>query len=245
MYFRRERNTMKLLNELSHMPFKAGEDLLFCVSSGDQLFTAGRSDTAISLGIPAQTTKFQPWSLAILRGGEIIPLIAHEMEPAAPGRVFCNPVLSSPGVISFMYGNTLWTSTLTESGILYPAAIKSGIFTGFQRGTDIVYAETGELKQSGSVVFESTGDSIIFPFDRIVRVVPHGPEDIIVTGFMGNQFQSILWSPGGLFQRITTGGQDVYKCCLDGDNVIHAKHGSEFEERYLHVDPFELTPNAI
>lgn len=233
---------MQLLPTLSHMPFKVGDDLLFCHSDGPMNFIPEQTFTAESMLVPPQIISFQPWRLARLRiNGSVEMLTAPGMAATSPTQVFCNPVVSD-GKLSFIHGRTLWSSPLGNGFNLQPVAVKSGIFAGFFRGGKAIYVTPSAPGVSGSIVPDPYGTIINLPLTNIVRVVPSGPEDLIVTGFDGPDFVSLLWRPRQQLQRITVnGGENVYKCCIDGSNVIYAKKVGP-EETYLHIDPIELTP---
>jgi hypothetical protein len=219
---------MQLISTLSHMPFKVGDDLYYCTSAG--LATAD----VPQLGVPLKRQKdvkvnFQPWTLVKqhLPTGVVTPVpIPFPLDQ--PRKVICNPVVSENG-ISFVYNSSLWWMATGEA----PIAVADNIFTGYQQGEVLVTA-TGK----GGTFFIS-GEEHHVPFDNILRIIPNG-ENYLLTGRTGDRFHSLVYFPGLGTSDILVNGKDVYKCCLDGDQVIHAVRLAEFEQRYLHIDTFEL-----
>lgn len=234
---------MQLLPYLSHMPFYAGDDLWFCESSGPLEFST-HATAGSQPDVEPQKFVFQPWSIARLTAGEKTEFTVEGLAAVSPTQVFCNPIVLE-GVISFVHQRTLWKAQLTDSGRLDPIKVKSQVFCGFVQGPKVVSAAPSCSGNGGTVSFEIEGQlfaSLDTPFDSLVRVVPHGENGLIFTGTHAKTLKSALWTPEDGYQRITSAGSDLYKCVIRGDKVIHAKREAGFEERYLHIDPLELSP---
>lgn len=224
---------MKIIDTLSHMPFQDGADLYFCHSPGAESWEHPQTEFARHRGIAPERTDYQPWCLAKQSGGAVTTLDCP-FPPDSPFRLFCNPVVSG-GEISFVYDRTLWKCPLALP--LVPVEVVGGIYAGFSTGERTVVTE---LKSLGSFR-EDGGPPVASGFDHILRIVPHGSA-LVMTGVLAGETFSILRQPDGSRQRIQVGGEDVYKCCLDGADVIHAVRAGGFEERYVHRDTAELIP---
>lgn len=227
---------MILIDTLSHMPFQADDVLYFCKSRGLAEFAV--APTAFSEEIKAEPQKisYQPWTLAKMVGGVITP-IGVGMPAKSPMHLYCNPVVVGD-TISFIYNRCLWSSPLLDS--LVPSIVRNNVYTGFVGENITVYSD---LKTPNTFVIASAGGNEVVEtiFTSILRIVP-SEANLIITGNLGSDTFSLLRHPNGDLFRIQVGGQDVYKCCLVGDDVIHAVKAGEFETRYLHKDPVELVP---
>jgi hypothetical protein len=222
---------MQLISQLSHMPYKSGNDLYFCTSDG--LAEAGIPQA----GVPERFRKdtkvsFQPWRLVRLRDG-VVSNVELPLPIVSPRQVICNPVVEDDK-LTFIYNTSLWETRLDD---LNPVQLIPNVFTGFKVGSKLVYAsgKNGYFHvENGSV-----GVQLLTPFNFILRIIPNG-DNYIITGKTGDRFHSILFIPDVGTSDILVNGQDVYKCCVDGDKLIHAVRVNDFEQRYLHIDDFEL-----
>ena len=224
---------MKLIESLSHMPFKSGDDLYFCHSGGLREFIVTLTPFAKQRGVSTQVTNYQPWQLARLRDDQIT-LLETGFEVDSPVRLFCNPVVSGD-IITFVYNRKLWSSPLGD--ILTPTVVRQGIYTGFQDSRSVF----SNLKSPSTFFIDS--EEIETDFDQILRIVP-SQENLIITGIKNGITFSLLRQTDENLFRIKTSGQDVYKCCIVESTVFHAVKEIEFETRFIHSSPLELVPYA-
>lgn len=183
-----------------------------------------------------QQVAYQPWSLARLVDGVITSLPVVGLEASSPNQVFCNPVVVGDN-ISFVHGGSIYVADLSVAE-LSPVKVKSGIFTGFVSEGLVVYALPSCTSKGVFVVGNIEHQS---PFDNILRIIPSGDSSLIITGSKAGRLFSILWHDPDNFFTIKANGEDVYKCCIDGMDVIHTVRGEGFEDRQLHRDTLELT----
>lgn len=232
---------MLLIPYLSHMPFYHGEDLWFCRSDGYARFST-QDVVGDQPGVVPQSIGFQPWRIAkIPEGGVVSDLEVVGLQAISPTQVFCNPVIVD-GILSFVHLRTLWKTPIADVMNVRPTRVKTQVFCGFVQGDVVVSAEP-KIRE-GVIRFEAPGGAFSqmeTPFQSLVRIVPHNGVSLIVTGSHQGEMKSALWSPEAGWQRMTANGSDLYKCVIKGENVIHAKREGEFEERYLHIDPLELS----
>lgn len=229
---------MILIETNSHMPFKVGSTLYFCQSDGLRTFYVKQSKMAQKLGVPVQAVNYQPWSMCVKNGDTISPIDVEGLFPGTPSTVFCNPILVDD-TLSFVHGGSLFTVDVNAE-VKTPSLIATGVSCGFWSVAGITVAR----KQSvGSSIFFPDGESRHFPDENIVRVAPNG-DDLIYTSKSGTLRKSFILHTDGSISRITVDGADVYKCCLDGDYVIHAVCGETFEDRKLHRDLYTLVSHA-
>jgi hypothetical protein len=221
---------MQLIPQYSHMPFQVGSKTYLCISAAPTNFLVNQTATAQRLGVPQQNVEFQPWSLAVFDAGVLTPINVEGLLADSPTRVFCNPVVVEDK-ITFIHGRTLYSATLNPDGILSPIAVQDRVFSGYCVGG--VINTTLPNKCGGSNVLFN-GLEIQTPLDAVLRYIPQG-NGFIVSG----NGESYLYD--GAFRRITVSGEDVYKCCIDGEYLIYAKKGASFEDRSIHKDLFELT----
>lgn len=218
---------MQLIQQLSHMPFVHGKDLYFCTSDG-------LVEKAIPQhGVPEHrrqevVNRFQPWRL-VRKRGELIEDIDLGLPATTARQVICNPVVQD-NHLSFIYNTSLWSTPLDN---ISPVQILANVFTGFKLGSLTAWA-TGK---GGRFFVE--GEAHEVPMEAILRIVPSG-DNFLITGKTGDRFHTVLYTPGYGYLNVKANGQDVYKCCFHEDKVIHAVRVGEFEERYLHIDPFQL-----
>ena len=233
---------MKVINTLAHMPFKAGDDLYFCHSAGVSYFEAPLLPHAIKTGFLPDTHEFHPWQLARLREGVVELFEVPGMFSDTPLNVFCNPVFYN-GVLSFVHANKLYKARIGNSLLLAPALVKTGLFTGFSIGKKIVTTKPGCSGEGNILTVENNGavSESVLPLTEVVRVIPHG-ESYTITGKHEGSMISILWNGAGDIQRITSEGADVYKCCIDGEHVIHTVKDPVIGTRFLHRTPLTLSP---
>lgn len=233
---------MKLINSLSHMPFKTGDDLYFCHSAGIAHFDASRLPHAVKVGFVPQTHDFHPWQLARLRENVIEHFEVPGFLNNTPLNVFCNPVFYN-GVLSFVHANKLYKARIENSLTLNPELVKTGLFTGFSVGKKIVTAKPGCSGEGDIIRIENNGgvSECVLPMTEVVRIIPYN-DAYIITGKRDNLMISILWDGVSDTLRITSEGRDVYKCCLDGDHVIHAVKDPIFDTRFLHRTSVNLAP---
>jgi hypothetical protein len=232
---------MKLIETLSHMPFKDGDDLFFCKSSGVSTFNVPQSPTAQALGISAQTVSFHPWSLAVLRDGVILDIEIEGFQALSPSNLFCNPVVVG-STLSFIYARTLWRVPLSGGT---PRRVRSGVFTGFCDGNKIVTSLPSCVDRSTTFTVEdgTSMESITTSFQSILRIIPQGT-GYLITGLKDGQHKTLYRQSDSEKFYVTVDGEHIYKCCLDGDYVIHAKKEGGFEDRFLHRDLYTLIPDA-
>lgn len=233
---------MKLIECLAHMPFKDGDSLFFCQSEGQRQF---ETQQVGGMRGPIQRLPFQPWRLARLRDGVISPITVMGLGASSPSRLFCNPVVTGDA-ISFIYGRNLWTGQLSRDFVAQPQVVRRNVFTGFMRGNKLAYADLPcATDTAGVIVIAIAGDAdrVATPFDMILRLIPHGENEYLITGKIGDRFCTMRLNEAGGFDTVrTVAGEDVYKCCIDGENVIHAvKEGEHFENRYLYQDPVSFS----
>lgn len=230
---------MKLFNFLSHMPYKDGNTLIFCLSHGAQEFKQPQTAFDLSQGIPQRGVMFQPWQLAVRVSGKVT-VLSHNLWITSPMRIFCNPVLAGDRV-SFIFARQLYTGRITGDMLVDLEVVAEGLFTGFKIGNRSVIGKVPCVEGSQLLLIDGIQRQVLnTSLDSILRVIPFR-NGIIVTGRKGHNLISVLWLDGRAF-RIIVKGSNVYKCCLSADEkkVTHAVRAGGFEERYLHADKATL-----
>jgi hypothetical protein len=230
---------MNFVERLSHMPFPCADgSVLICISEGLECYTPETLGSSKSAPKPA-AVNYQPWKIALVRQGEVMPIEVRGMAPNGPTRVFCNPVMDRHNMVSFVYGGTLFRGELSGNTIDHVFKVQKSITTGFAFESKAAFCDgvSPVVKLSDNYSPYVKYDT---PFDYVLRVVPHGQEHLIITGKKDDRFFSLLlFTQNGDYRVIkTASGIDVYKCCIVGDQVIHAaKCGSTMEDRILRIDP--------
>lgn len=255
----------------THMPFLAGEDLLFCVSDGIQRHEAKcggeiwramarRAELRSRLGeLPkSRPIAYRPWKLA------------HCLPPDGPLRrietglpaeaVGCNPAFyreNGTWHVSFVGGLPTvrgWSYHLYAMRGPSPAhlgraekVVPQPVRVGFLSPR---YLCTGGRRRL-DLTDRGAGEtfSLEFPFEQMLRASfrADDPQTLIVSGVDDSGRDATL------VYRIDTGAAleiispaDAYKPSLYGDRLIFAKRrGETIESRELWEGPLKLTPSPL